>query len=402
MKIIPYFSPIISKQKSIEVKKVSNDRSRVNNEGCAAQLTFTSLQRVRLCPTEGSYLHTFNNACVNYTSYFRSFEAIDVVKDHLLKHFPDGAIILDYACSNGEEPESIAMQIASVNQDKRYRILAYDIDPDILDMAQNHCHCISEGFEDDFLLKDDSEITSQQKHLKDLFFEHFERTDPPAIKLFKTPDNRCEEGDNYFVAKQGAFEGIIDYRGGNESGNIENIDTVIFDTDSSPAVVLFRNAFYHLSDNPSYKPLISEYYMNPYQMGSVETVIDKIYDALPENGLLVIGNSHYDHIYLAPEGAAANETILLAETSEGKKQIQYLRQRLKAFSSLLSDPEMCRLLQLNVQQKIDEIQKARIYKTSLLQNIIEKNSRFVPVHYEPIDNFPEITVPTVWKKIQTS
>lgn len=386
-------------RKNLEAQKNLKNTSLSHSGQSCNLINFTSLDRVRLEPTKGSQMLSFNKACVNYTSYFRSPDAINCVKKILVEDFPEGALILDYACSNGEETESIAMQLSDVNEDAKYRIIGYDIDPDVIEIAKNQKHCICETFEDGFLLKDDSEITPEQAEYKALFYKHFEKTDPPASKLFNIANGRSEEDGVYFKVKKDTFDNVIDYRGGNDSGNIENIDTVIIQDKRPPAVVLFRNAFYHLTDNPSYKALSSDFELNSYDLTRVKPLINKVYDKLPQKGLFVLGNSHYNHVYLVPENVPDDECLNLAETEEGKRQIQILQDRCKAFSQVLTDKLLADSVKKLTEQKKERIENAKIYRVSPVQKALEEDGHFKPVFWEPVDNFPEMLVPTVWQKI---
>jgi chemotaxis protein methyltransferase CheR len=112
----------------------------------ALNLTSFRDYRQRLAQDSGELVNFCNAITTNLTSFFREAHHFEYLREHvLLKRAADAQAskrirIWSAGCSTGEEPYSIAMTVMEAVADLRrwdVRILATDLDSDVLDRAQH-------------------------------------------------------------------------------------------------------------------------------------------------------------------------------------------------------------------------------------------------------------------------
>ena len=110
-----------------------------------------------LAHTTPKLCKNIEKCCINETYFFRNIKTLDFVKKYILKTFPSGTQVADFACSTGEEAYSLATMLMKHNKDKKYSITGYDIISEVVNMAKKgllrYCYRAYEGF-----LHDESKV----------------------------------------------------------------------------------------------------------------------------------------------------------------------------------------------------------------------------------------------------
>ena len=250
-------------------------RMNKNNAG----VFFTGLQYTEPVEFPDPVNKTGNYQCDTF--FFRDIDTLNVMKDYLQEHFPEGTHIADFGCSNGEETRTIAMLLSDINQDNKYTITGYDTSMNNIDDADEGFYHIGLNF-DRFLNQPEDKLPKEIQGVKKLFDEHF----------IRRPD-MDEMGEKCFEANEDKF-GCLNYFTG---GNISDVDKLLEehekDDGKKTGVVVFKNGWYHLTQSkPGDTYLPKEY----DDLSDLKTVLRKINKALPENGILVTGSLPRDHI----------------------------------------------------------------------------------------------------------
>lgn len=200
---------------------------------------------------------SFSNALygtVNNATHFFRVHINDLYADGIIKKFPKGVKIFNYACSDGSEPYSLVMLLINKlgfeeARKKYFPIIAKDISPAIIKQAQKGIIGLNE--------QDEKEIINLLR-LKNLnkFFKPVKLDEQPIgddFKQFWVPDVLRE---NVVFSKSDICQ---------DAKNPE-----IFKGDKpGPSLLLFRNAMYHLT-NEQQKTLYADLFNNPgFEEGSV-------------------------------------------------------------------------------------------------------------------------------------
>lgn len=311
-------------------------------------IPFTSLKRRG---TDGK-----NDFCDTY--FYRDLYTMLNACRILNETFPNGADIMDFACSNGEE----AISIHSLINDKdkiNYNIYGYDKNPKAVELAKNGVYSvfnIETG--DDFLL-DKKQKNSVYEDVTRCFYEIMEETKKPDYEindkkyidfLNEVPDFKIK----YFKIKD-EYKNSFNF----ESADINDIKNL---KPEKAGAIFFRNAVYILTNN---------YSLDEFQVGLTDTsankeaiindLVDKVYDKLLPGGIFVLGSSEKEHIFLADDYTPIENTMFV-------------------------DGYM-----------------TYVCKKSPLEAALEKDGRFKPVLkskvWSTLDD-KEIMVPTIWQKVK--
>lgn len=233
------------------------------------------------------------------TAFYRDLYTLLNVTKLLQDTFPEGADILEFAASNGEE----AITLHSLLNDKNkiyYPIHSYDVSDKAIQLANLNIHSVFSDSHDTFLLKgkyrDDllndmsrcfnelmEEIPEPEIEINDKDFMEFRRFDDEfKVKYFKVKDEYLK---HFKVQK----------------GDIRNLPEIM--PEKQVGAIFFRNAFYHLTNNHIFenvydKPILDNIW-NTNKEEVIEDVVSKVYDKLLPGGFFVIGNDEKEHIYQA-------------------------------------------------------------------------------------------------------
>lgn len=237
------------------------------------------------------------------TGFFRDLTTLNSAVEILKTNFPDGAEILDYACSDGEESISL---LALLGKDKKkFDIKAFDTSRKMISRAKKADYSIFTGYWDDFLFHPSS-VLDKDKRQAMLAFYNMMRKDKTSEYLAKNLQSPQYYKQAFYTLKD-KYKGDIEYN----EGSIENID--MLNAEKPVGAVFFRNAFYHV-----FRPEDGNEY-NYKEMSSLEKIekadeiIDKIDNVLEPGGIFVMGNIPAEHIFAADETIPDSEKTKLLD-----------------------------------------------------------------------------------------
>lgn len=235
------------------------------------------------------------------TFFFRDAEELEFINDYAKKHFPEGTPIYDYGCSVGEEAYSLAMIMTEGGSpDKKYKISCFDLNPKIIEIAKKGKHKVFNlFFKRDGFLVDEVGCSEKQKKYLNLFKKYFLEIQPND-ELKTILDQRHQEmkallgnlyKEKYFKVSENLSE-LVDF----EIGNINNIENTAKNRNNKPGIVIFKNAWYHLTGN---NLDFRDDWINTLS-SSIAKTIKQINNVLPVNGILTVGNLAKDHFFIEP------------------------------------------------------------------------------------------------------
>ena len=303
----------------------------------------------------------------NYTSFFRDYETLEFTKKYLQKNFPDGIGIAEFGCSMGQKPYSLMIVLDDINQDRKYKMKAYDF-PEVIDKAKSYLYKIdylSEG--EKLLLGEYNCVKSSKignvdknrvKFYRDTFFNYFRKyrnhtvIDNPILNSqhLKWYDKASDE---LIVQPNDNGRKLVDFA----SGDINDIDKILKPKENG--VVIFQNALYHILNDGMDLNIESD---NVSNLDGIDVLFNKINKALPQKGLFVIGKFPSDHLY--------------NYSCEEKTHLKYQNNK-----------------------------QIRVYDSSPVHETLKKNG-FEPVLYEPVQRstpfvrYKSVHLPSVWKKVR--
>ncbi len=304
--------------------------------------------------------------------FFRDYNTLKAAADEIKYTFPQGAEVLDYACSNGEE----TISLKALLPDTRYKIIGYDTSESALKLARRGIYTVFSHWHDSFLLPDSSP-NRIERSLKSGFYNIMEETGPDAGDLF------INNKKTYFMLKKG-LPGFVErfFRISPEMkeeidirrGSIQNLAKYRSQTSKPLGAVFFRNALYQLCGN-DLNETIEQRKTSTFSYDKkaiIEDFVDKLYSRLDRGGIFVIGDHIKDHLFLADKMTPDEETIFFKDSP---------------FFNELDDRH----------KKVPFI---RLFKESPLTTALEKNNRFTPVGYSTtrlVTGGKNMIVPTIWK-----
>lgn len=261
--------------------------------------------------TDGVKSENTSKRLLHQTAFFRNIETLEKTERYITAKFPKGTHIADFGCSIGEEAYSLAMLLSKRNKDKKYKITGYDLSPKVVDRAHSGPFEMLYNSVEGLINSRYEYSVSNRKYLRELFFNCFENVPKILFKNeFKSPDEiisdkkdinklmelKCYkeimsglesfEAGNAYIPKPEFTEGVLDFK----IGDINKLSDII-EADGKTGVIIFKNAWYHISGA---KSIYAESVLN---LQAVEKIIKNAYHALAENGLFVVGNLERDHLY---------------------------------------------------------------------------------------------------------
>jgi len=318
-------------------------------------------------PSFGGFLCHDNIAhCTLDSSFFRENKALLTVIKHLEKKFPQGAEVLDYACSCGEE----ALSILALLKDKaKYKIKAFDISPIAIAHAKSGVHSVFSGFFDSFLIEKYSSFHGNQ--LKEAFLSVMEPIPAPKISInnskaydkLKITTRPFEE--KYFKV-QDKYLNSIKY----SKGDIRTVNMI--QSEKPVGAIFFRNAFYHICNNRIIEHLRGDYFreLEIDTAKMAKSVVDKVYQKLDKGGLFVLGEHFKDNIFLAGKNTPRSRTIPF-------KDCKFHLRGFPAGEEVL------------------------FYRKSPLVEALDEGERFSPIYYSDVFfGKHTLSCPTVWQKVK--
>ena len=316
----------------------------------------------------------------NYTAFFRDIQTSEFVKNYIMQNFPNGTKIAEFGCSMGQKPYTLAILLDDANivngKNAKYKITGYDF-PEVIKQIPDEYEIEAASPYENFLFRDITKIRTLYgnkgvDNLRNKFYKYFSLRKQEDIKLKKYRDamnkNYKEKGTDkriseytlpllralhinendqfnnvkIFVKPRQIARNTVCFK----PGNINNIDKLLKPEENG--VIIFQNALYHMliDDDNDYN-----YFKLCRNSNKLNDLFQKINEALPKNGLFVLGTLPTDHIYF-PE-------ISSTEIVNGNK----------------------------------------IYRTSPIHKLLIRNG-FQPVFYDYYDNAHKVYFPAVWQKVK--
>lgn len=274
-------------------------------------ISFKSYERL----TSGIQSNNRMSDCLSKGHLMRDFDTVTFATDYMNKVFSNGANIAVYGCSQ-DEAYTWGILFHPTNADKRYKIIGYDLVPNVIEDARTGVMNISSRDEDEyFLLPNHFDTPNHERaEVKKSFLECFEKvpsewlsTDTfnpiskandttlsqqpqdsalmtERLKYIRRSDRGAVKDGIDFIPRKGVFDGIIDFK----VADIFNIDRDILP--ESIGMLSFKNGLYHVLDStcPKYDNV---------DLSIAERLFKKINSALQKDGLLVLGTLYDDHLY---------------------------------------------------------------------------------------------------------
>ncbi len=302
----------------------------------------------------GGLMRFGDNGAPIDSAFFRDYEALEKTGEILKTNFPDGAEILDYACSDGEE--AISLYALLGNDRNKFKITGIDVDKDAIRLANQGVYSLFGNYLDSYLMPNANRNDNEQR-LSDMFYEIMEPANEPDELLNTSPNFITTiavaepklRGPIYFQPKEEVKRNLEFKMGDICKINEEN-------TDKKVGAIIFRNAFYHLLDNHdgeevfigdlhSITPeVLDEDFFDEDEMENIfsefdsktlnekqkiaDEVVDKIYDRLEVGGVFAVGAAANEHIFIAPDDTPDDETIRFGDTAAYKKQLKAMEDTL--------------------------------------------------------------------------
>ncbi len=321
-----------------------------SNSVCAYNINFTSLKQT-----------TGNENLFIDTAFYRDLPTLIGFTKLMQEQFPDGADIMDFACSNGEE----AISLYSLLNDKdapKYKIHCYDTSDKAIELARNNIYSVNNhNHYDYFLLYSNND--KLKSDVRRCFNDLMEEISRPDINL---NDERYVEYlktiSVYFNEKYYKVKDQYKHNFKFEKGDIRNILNI--EPDKQVGAVFFRNALYHITNNHVFDNVYDKQTIdriwNTDKYAAIQDVVDKVYEKLLPGGFLVLGNDEKEHIYQADKYTPKEEIFF------DERSMEYLR-----------------------------------IKSPLLK-ALKKDGKFVPVCSTKCEtsSMGDLTVYTVWQKVE--
>lgn len=366
------------------------------------------------------------------SSFFRDYETLMSAVNMLRENFPNGATILDYGCSDGEEALSLYMLLGT--DKKKFKIAGIDTDESIIRLANQGVYSIYRGSADKFLMPEAKKDPTQEE-LAEIFHKTMKHAKEPDEPLNNSPEfyltyNRMSpksRKQQFYTPRKRVLDNI-EYR----TGDIYNLNNE--QTEGKVGAILFRNAFYHLMNSSDGGDLltgdiiddIAEKFKDEIaakeggkealellfaqttleeKQAIADEIIDKVYDRLEVGGVFVLGNSINESIFFADDDTPDEDVVRFGDIPMIKERKQALEEALsRDYSSSEADfPGITELVLAPIRKELEELTKRediRILKKTPMQKALERDGRFAPVYASPVSSMPGVEVPTVWIKVK--
>lgn len=309
---------------------------RINSNKNISNIRFKGYTRF----TENVKSNNTMKECISESYLMRNLDTTFFARDYAIKTFPSGTTIAVPGCSQ-MECYTWATLLNNFNQDKKYKILGYDLVPEVIEDAKlavlNIGFKIEERERKDgskypvrvpdnheyFLINDNlynlyknNPLSQQQKEAKSLFEKCFEKI-PETWKYFNIhhprykykvknikhldknedldlltkrleyilmKDKRYINAGIDYIPKKDVFKDIIKFK----VSDIFNIDKEL--QPESTGIVSFKNGPYHILGSKE-----TSVYDN-IDLKPAKTLFKKINSVLLNKGLYVLGTLQNDHL----------------------------------------------------------------------------------------------------------
>lgn len=302
---IATFKSYTFKQFHLQTKK---NKSHSSENNYVQNSTFTSDNvKANFIPVFTSLKqHADSEVLLIDTAFYRDLETLTGFAELMKKTFPEGADIMDFACSMGQEAISIHTLVNHKNNNK-YKLYCYDVSDKAVKLADNNIHPVCSGAVDDFLIN--KPVDKQHKDIIKRFYELMEEIPAPDFEInneafMRSIRQKRGFNEKYFKIKDEYKE---DFKF--EKGDIRNI--LAIQPQKQAGAVFFRNALYHITNNHIFDRIYDRETLDKIWNTNKEEVIldvvDKVYEKLLPGGFLVLGNDVKDQLYQADKYTPQDE-----------------------------------------------------------------------------------------------
>ena len=316
---------------------------------------------------------------INDSWFNRDGKTLQKASDEIRANFPNGADVLIYGCSTGEENISFKTYLP----ESKYRAIGYDTSGSALRLGKRGVYSVFSGWYDSYLLPFDSKREIKGKYPDEYenllkFREKFYDItyEVPACNEYRDINNKTDYmklkySNPSFVEKyyclRSNYKNQMDLRHGNflDVGKVRKERPV--------GGISFRNALYHLCENN-----VNEVLNFDTPSGSIknkknliENLVNGVYRTLDDGGVFVIGNHLKEHLFLADETTPKENVINFCDTPF--------------------------YVESNANHRAHKFMKC--FKTSPLVEALLKDGKFEPIGFSDVTTYHcKVRVPVLFKK----
>ncbi len=430
----------------VSASKINNDKQNVVQNNTVA-LNTTKLPQYSYLPAKISFNGLMRMSAGSKpidSSFFRDYDALIKTTETLKENFPNGAQILDYACSDGEE--AISLYALLGDERDKFKITGVDLNEDAIELANNGIYSVFGNYLDTFLMPG-AQKTQKEEELSKMFNGIMEPTEKPDEKLNTSPNflmsimqAKPEFQKEIFFKLNDDVKNNLEFK----TGDIYKLNEE--NGDKKAGAIFFRNAFYHLLENfdgenifkgDTHNAALNELGEDSFSEEEIQEmkmfikkddktleekqkiadeIIDKVYEKLETGGVFVLGDALNDNIFIAPNDISDDDTIKFGDTKAYKARLKEFEDSLKVMqdANLYAKSTKIATDDLDYQIDYDAIMKTvkiaadafkrqadvRILKKTPMHKALERDGRFKPVHYSKVKGLEDIEMPTVWVKVK--
>ena len=250
------------------------------------------------------------------TSFYHDLETLKKAVEIIENNFPDGADVLVYAGSNGEEAISI---LSMFKNPEKYGIYSIDICSEAIEYANRGIYSVHSAAKDGFLVDNNENFSADEQMAKNNFSKVVTKIEEPPFKLNNITDPiyylRYGEEKCYtekFYELNPSVRKKIKF----VEGDIRDIKT--FKTEKPVGGIFFRNALYHLTNNDLSGVFTygDEPDKETNKLEVLQSLVNDVDEKLAPNGIFVLGNHTQEHLYIADKYTPADNKVPCGDNIE--------------------------------------------------------------------------------------
>jgi hypothetical protein len=290
---------------------------------------------------------------LHQSGMFRNFDTSEFIIDYAVKNFPQGTNIVELGCSKGPKVYSDMILLDKHNQDKKYKVIGYDLIPERVEEAKGGFYLLEKNHDyyNESFLFDGAKVDREKYNGTALTDARANELKETFYKYFYTPRSTLDHNEKKYAKADYSKipDGVVDFK----VGDIRKVDEFLKPNESG--VMICENTIYHLLDSMN---------ATDYSKCNVEPAKEffgKVHNLLPEKGVLGLGSLIYDHFF--------------DESCEDKIHLKYQNN-----------------------------ERIRVFDSSRVHDALREKG-FEPIFYEKIPlnlldkRFDDVHLPSVWKKV---
>jgi len=259
---------------------------------------------------------------INDSWFNRDGKILQQASNEIKTNFPNGADVLIYGCSTGEENISFKTYLP----ENKYRVIGYDTSGDAVRIGKRGVYSVFSGWYDSYLLPFVTKREIKGKYPDEYenllqFREKFHDMmyTVPVCKEYRDINNKTDYmklkySNPSFVEKyyclRSNYKNQVDLR----IGNFMNVGQVR--NERPVGGISFRNALYHLCANNVNEVLDYNAPVGIFRNKNLlmESLVNGVYKTLDAGGVFVIGNHLKEHLFLADETTPKEKVVNFCDT----------------------------------------------------------------------------------------